>query len=138
MARFRCSRATVDFYTPVAARLVVGEQNNCSFLCSGPIRASLEFWWMIPVGKPLAGDGVMPKRFVYVLRNHDSPPKYYKGLASDVATRHTEHNAGTSRSTKASTGWPASAASTAILSARRSLSVMLVTRAGLPNVSFPL
>jgi predicted GIY-YIG superfamily endonuclease len=36
----------------------------------------------------------MPKHFVYVLRNHESPPKYYTGLTSDVARRLAEHNAG--------------------------------------------
>jgi predicted GIY-YIG superfamily endonuclease len=36
----------------------------------------------------------MSKRFVYVLRNDDRPPKYYTGLTSDVATRLAEHNAG--------------------------------------------
>jgi putative endonuclease len=36
----------------------------------------------------------MPKRFVYVLRNHETPAKYYTGVTSDVATRHAEHNAG--------------------------------------------
>jgi hypothetical protein len=36
--------------------------------------------WMIPSGKTLAGYRIMSKRFVYVLRNHDSPPKYYTGL----------------------------------------------------------
>lgn len=34
------------------------------------------------------------KRFVYVLRNYENPPKYYTGLTSDVATRVVEHNAG--------------------------------------------
>jgi putative endonuclease len=37
---------------------------------------------------------VMLKRFVYVLRNHEVPPRYYTGITSDVATRHAEHNAG--------------------------------------------
>ena len=36
----------------------------------------------------------MPRRFVYVLRNADNPPRYYTGLTADVATRLTEHNAG--------------------------------------------
>ncbi len=36
----------------------------------------------------------MPKRFVYVLRNGENPPRYYTGLTSDVARRHAEHNAG--------------------------------------------
>ena len=36
----------------------------------------------------------MPKRFVYVLRNLENPPKYYTGLTSDVTRRCAEHNAG--------------------------------------------
>jgi putative endonuclease len=36
----------------------------------------------------------MPKRFVYVLRNQESPPRYYTGLTSDVARRRGEHNEG--------------------------------------------
>ena len=36
----------------------------------------------------------MSKRFVYVLRSQENPPKYYTGLTSDVARRLTEHNAG--------------------------------------------
>ena len=37
----------------------------------------------------------MFKRFVYVLKNSEIPPRYYTGVTSDVARRHTEHNAGT-------------------------------------------
>ena len=36
----------------------------------------------------------MQKRFVYVLRNDELPPRYYTGLTSDVARRFAEHNAG--------------------------------------------
>jgi putative endonuclease len=36
----------------------------------------------------------MLKRFVYVLRNDEIPPRYYTGLTSDVGSRHAEHNAG--------------------------------------------
>ena len=36
----------------------------------------------------------MSKRFVYVLRNDESPPRYYTGITSDVKRRHTEHNQG--------------------------------------------
>jgi predicted GIY-YIG superfamily endonuclease len=36
----------------------------------------------------------MTKRFVYVLRNAEDPPRYYIGLTSDVARRHAEHNTG--------------------------------------------
>jgi putative endonuclease len=36
----------------------------------------------------------MSKRFVYVLRNDESPPRYYTGITSDVNRRHTEHTEG--------------------------------------------
>lgn len=36
----------------------------------------------------------MPKWFVYVLKNAETPPRYYTGHTSDVARRHSEHNAG--------------------------------------------
>ena len=36
----------------------------------------------------------MLKRFVYVLRNDETPPRYYTGLTGDVVTRHAAHNAG--------------------------------------------
>jgi predicted GIY-YIG superfamily endonuclease len=36
----------------------------------------------------------MLKQFVYVLRNHEVPPRYYTGITSDVARRCVEHNAG--------------------------------------------
>jgi predicted GIY-YIG superfamily endonuclease len=38
----------------------------------------------------------MSKRFVYVLKNSDIPPRYYTGIASDVAARLAFHNAGIS------------------------------------------
>jgi putative endonuclease len=36
----------------------------------------------------------MQKRFVYVVRNDQVPPRYYTGVTSDVGRRCTEHNAG--------------------------------------------
>lgn len=48
----------------------------------------------IPRGGPLAHASGMSKRFVYVLKNGDAPPRYYTGLTCDVATRYAEHNAG--------------------------------------------
>jgi predicted GIY-YIG superfamily endonuclease len=36
----------------------------------------------------------MPKRFVYVLKNDESPPKYYTGVTPDVVKRLASHNAG--------------------------------------------
>jgi predicted GIY-YIG superfamily endonuclease len=36
----------------------------------------------------------MSQRFVYVLRNHQTPPRYYTGLTSDVPKRCAQHNSG--------------------------------------------
>ena len=36
----------------------------------------------------------MPKRFVYVLKNGQVPPRYYTGLTSNLAARLAGHNAG--------------------------------------------
>ena len=36
----------------------------------------------------------MSKLYVYVLKNRESPPRYYTGLTSNVARRLEEHNAG--------------------------------------------
>ena len=36
----------------------------------------------------------MPQWFVYMLKNAESPPRYYTGHTSDVVRRHAEHNAG--------------------------------------------
>jgi putative endonuclease len=41
----------------------------------------------------------MPKRFVYILKNGDNPPRYYTGITSDLARRRMEHNAGRSTHT---------------------------------------
>jgi predicted GIY-YIG superfamily endonuclease len=38
----------------------------------------------------------MSKRFVYVLKNSEAPPRYYTGLTSDVTARCAAHNAGCS------------------------------------------
>ena len=35
-----------------------------------------------------------PKRFVYVLRNRNTPPRYYTGLTGNIAARLEAHNAG--------------------------------------------
>jgi predicted GIY-YIG superfamily endonuclease len=47
----------------------------------------------------------MLKRFVYVLRNDEVPPRYYTRLTSDVATRHATHNAGHCRHTAKHRPW---------------------------------
>jgi putative endonuclease len=36
----------------------------------------------------------MSKRFVYVLKNSEVPPRYYTGVTSHVAARRAKHNAG--------------------------------------------
>jgi len=54
--------------------------------CSHPVLA------LFLCGKRLARWAAMSKRFVYVLRNHEIPPKYYTGLISDVARRVAAHN----------------------------------------------
>jgi putative endonuclease len=36
----------------------------------------------------------MPQRFVYILGNTETPPRYYTGHTSDIARRQAEHNAG--------------------------------------------
>ena len=36
----------------------------------------------------------MPKRFVYVLKNAEVPPRYYTGLSANVSNRLVQHNAG--------------------------------------------
>jgi predicted GIY-YIG superfamily endonuclease len=45
-------------------------------------------------GKRPAWCARMLKRFVYVLRTDELPPRYYTGVTSDVGRRHAEHNAG--------------------------------------------
>jgi predicted GIY-YIG superfamily endonuclease len=50
---------------------------------------SVEMW-----GGTVANASFMSKRFVYVLKNAEVPPRYYTGLTSDVAARLTIHNTG--------------------------------------------
>ena len=45
------------------------------------------------------------KRFVYVLKNRDAPPRYYTGVAADVAARLDAHNAGACPHTAAYRPW---------------------------------
>ncbi len=47
----------------------------------------------------------MLKRFVYVLRNAETPARYYTGLSSDVSRRLEEHNAGRNRHTARFRPW---------------------------------
>jgi predicted GIY-YIG superfamily endonuclease len=47
----------------------------------------------------------MLKRFVYVLRNAETPPRYYTGLSGDVVKRLESHNAGCNRHTAKYRPW---------------------------------
>ena len=47
----------------------------------------------------------MPKLFVYVLKNLETPPRYYTGVTSTVATRLAAHNAGLCRHTSKYRPW---------------------------------
>ena len=49
---------------------------------------------LIQPGSTFASSLTMTKRFVYVLKNSEVPPRYYTGLTADVARRHAEHNNG--------------------------------------------
>ena len=45
------------------------------------------------------------RRFVYVLKNNSSPPRYYTGVTSDVVKRLAQHNAGQSHHTTNGGRW---------------------------------
>jgi len=45
------------------------------------------------------------KRFVYILRNSEVPPRFYTGISSNVARRCAEHNAGCTRHTAKYRPW---------------------------------
>jgi predicted GIY-YIG superfamily endonuclease len=47
----------------------------------------------------------MPKLYVYVLKNRDSPPRYYTGLTAAVPRRLAEHNRGECRHTSQYRPW---------------------------------
>ena len=47
----------------------------------------------------------MSKRFVYVVRNSEIPPRYYTGLTSEVSNRLAEHNAGNNTHTAKYRPW---------------------------------
>ena len=53
----------------------------------------------------VANTNLMPKRFVYVLRNGETPSRYYTGLSSDVLRRLASHNAGENRHTAKYRPW---------------------------------
>src|SRR5262245_2461829 len=56
-------------------------------------------------GKTFAQSSQVPKRYVYVLRNYGTPPRYYTGLTSDVTRRLAEHNVGRCRHTAKYVPW---------------------------------
>ena len=45
------------------------------------------------------------KRFVYILKNADVPPRYYTGLTSDIVLRLKAHNEGRNRHTAKCRPW---------------------------------
>jgi putative endonuclease len=47
----------------------------------------------------------MPKRFVYVLKNSDVPPRYYTGMSANVSNRLVEHNEGNNMHTAKYRPW---------------------------------
>jgi predicted GIY-YIG superfamily endonuclease len=47
----------------------------------------------------------MFKQFVYILRNSETPPRYYTGVTSHVGRRCAEHNAGTCTHTAKHRPW---------------------------------
>ena len=56
-------------------------------------------------GTRLARHAGVSKRFVYVLKNDQVPPRYYTGVTADVPTRLIEHNAGRSPHTSRYCPW---------------------------------
>ena len=47
----------------------------------------------------------MQKLYVYVLKNRETPPRYYTGLTSDVSRRLAEHNQGSRAHTAQHRPW---------------------------------
>ena len=53
------------------------------------------------IAHPLA----VPKKFVYILKNYDSPCRYYTGVTSDVSARLAQHNEGSTFATAKYRPW---------------------------------
>jgi predicted GIY-YIG superfamily endonuclease len=51
-----------------------------------------------------------PQRTVYILKNRETPPKYYTGLTSNLAERLDDHNCGRCRHTAKYRPWSVDAA----------------------------
>src|SRR5688572_4283115 len=64
-----------------------------------------QIWRCFHSGKRVADWAAMLKRFVYVLKNQETPPKYYTGLTSNVARRLAEHNVGRCSHTASDGPW---------------------------------
>jgi predicted GIY-YIG superfamily endonuclease len=47
----------------------------------------------------------LPQRVVYILKNMDTPPRYYTGVTSDLAARLISHNDGPSQHTAKHRPW---------------------------------
>jgi putative endonuclease len=56
-------------------------------------------------GSTLALSWAMPKRFVYVLKNSEVPPRYHTGLSAHVSNRLAQHNAGNNTHTAKYRPW---------------------------------
>lgn len=56
-------------------------------------------------GREFARRTAMAKRFVYVLKNAEVPPRYYTGVTGDVEHRLAMHNAGCSTHTAKYRPW---------------------------------
>ena len=89
----RSQRATVG--KPTFARSQTDPScANCSFQLRHRSRTTTTILRQFRTAGSLLSCAVMLKRFVYVLRNDEIPPRYYTGLTSNVANRQVEHNAG--------------------------------------------
>jgi predicted GIY-YIG superfamily endonuclease len=64
---------------------------GCPFLAS---KSRIVDFSHILAGRALAQNLGMPRRFVYVLKNNETPRRYYTGVTSDVSARSADHNAG--------------------------------------------
>jgi len=89
----------------INSQTFVSRPLQLQFPISRPVRMTPPEPRVIQRGKMLARCGLMSKRFVYVLKNGEEPPRYYTGITSDVARRHAEHNAGSCTHTAKHCPW---------------------------------
>ena len=97
-AALDCTRAKVD-------RTRLENDRTLDRNWSSPFSAATPNSFVISHGRLLAQRARVSKRFVYILRNHESPSKYYTGLTSDVVRRHAERNAGSCTHTAKHRPW---------------------------------